>query len=315
MPDVVTDLDEFSAPPSGSPTSTAGDILNEALSHLYAGVRVERDKLASSVSASATSLTSTYQRGGIKAGAKLSVDLEEYHVWSVSGATVTVQPGEFGSTAAAHAAGAIIHVNAEFTPFEVFRQMNNELKALSSPLNGLYAPRTVTITYNPSLFGYDLTGVDNIDGIVRVLASTTGTDNQRYPITDYRIERDLDTATFPSGFGLFTSRGWSGRDIIVVYRGQFSELAGLADDVETTTGLPHSAFDILAMGAAIRCAAPAEIDRNQMGSQASGRRSAEVPAGARLNAVRGLVAQRQARISEERARLSRRYPIHLPRRQ
>lgn len=316
MPDVIEDLGEFEAPPTGSPTATAQDILNQAWSYLYTGVRVERDKLATTVNSSVTSVVDTYLRGGIKAGAKLSIDLEDMHVWSNTGDTSTVQRGEFGSTAAAHSAGAIIHVNAEFTPFEIFKQMNNELKALSAPNNGLFAERTVELTFVAARSGYDLTGVDNIDGIVSVSAQTIGPERLWLPLTDWRVDHNAETSVFASGAALFLGarRPDVGQQLRVTYRGQFGELSSLADDVETTTGLPYSCFDILAMGAAIRCAAPSEIDRNQMGSQGSGRRSSEVPAGARLNAIRGLVGLRQQRISDERTRLRGRFPVMLPRR-
>ncbi len=312
-PDVIVDIGDFTAPPSGSPTATANDVLQEAWAYLYTGVRVERDKLATAMNSSVTTLVDTYLRGGIKAGAKLSVDLEDMHVWANTGDTSTVQRGEFGSTAAAHAAGSIIHVNAEFTPFEVFKQMNNELKSLSSPGAGLFVPRVVTLTYAAATYGYDLTGVDNIDGIVDVMVQGASADAWM-SVTDWHVDHNLDTDVFASGHALFLGSGYPGRDVRVVYRGQFSELADLDDDVETTTGLPYSAFDVLAMGAALRCAYPAEIDRNQMGSQGSGRRSSEVPAGARLNAVRGLAQQHRDRIKEERARLLRRYPTRLIRR-
>lgn len=310
-PDVIADIGDYTAPPAGSPIASAQDILNEAWSYLYTSIRVERDKLAGDIAANATTLTTTYQRGGIKAGAKLSIDLEDFHVWEVSGATVTVEPADYGSSTSVHANGAVILVNAEWTPAEIFRQMNNELKALST---ALIAERTVTLTYSAARFGYDLTGVTNVDGIVRVLSATPGPERDRVPVTDWRIERNLDTATFPSGFGLFTGDGYPGRDLLVTYRGQFGELTALGDNVETTTGLPYSCFDILAMGAAIRCAAPSEIDRNQTGSQGSGRRSSEVPAGARLNAIRGLVGLRAQRVMEERDRIARRFPKRLVRR-
>lgn len=311
MPDVIPDLGDYTAAPEGSDTATAGDILRRAENQLQTGVRAEWDKLATSLDSSTTDVVDTYARGGIKAGAKLSIDLEDMHVWSHTTNTSVVERGQFGSAAAAHATGAIIHVNREFTPFEIFTEMNNELRSLSS---SLMAERTVTLAYNAAQFGYDLTGVTNIDGIVRVLAETTGSDRDRVPITDYRIERNLDTDVFASGYGLFVGDGWPGRDVFVTYRGQFGVLSSLDDDVETTTGLPNSCFDILVMGAAIRCAAPTEIDRNQTGSQGSGRRSSEVPAGARLNAIRGLVGLRQQRIVEERDRIKRRYPTRLVRR-
>lgn len=311
MPDVISDLGTYTAPPTGSPTATARDVLDEAWSHLYTNIRVERDKLDGDVDDATTSIVDTYARGGIKAGAKLSIDLEDMHVWDHVTNTSTVQRGDFGSTAAAHADGSIILVNAEWTPAEILRQMNNELKSLST---ALMAERTVTLSYSAARYGYDLTGVENVDGIVRVLAETPGSERDRVPVTDWRVERNLDTDTFASGFGLFTGQGFPGRDLLVTYRGQFGELSSLDDDVETVTGLPYSCFDILAMGAAIRCAAPSEIDRNQTGSQGSGRRSSEVPAGARANAVRLPIARYEKRIIEERDRIRRRFPARLPRR-
>lgn len=312
MPDVIESIGDFEAPPSGSATATARDLLWEAWAHLHTGVRVERDKLATGVDADDTSIVDTYARGGIKAGAVLDLDLERMHVWSNSGNTSVVQRGEFGSEAAAHAAGTIIHVNAEFAPFEIFRQMNNELRSLSAPNKLRGARLTVDLTWSPSLFGYDLTGVENVDSIERVLAAVPGSSLEWEPITDWRVERNLDTDVFASGFALFTDRGYSGQTVRVVYRVPFGALSSLDDDVETTTGLPNRAFDILALGAAIRCATPTEIDRNQTGSQGSGRRSQEVPAGARANAVRLPLQVYRDRVSEEQDRA--RNPTYLVRR-
>lgn len=312
MPTVVPSLGEFTPPPAGSDTRTARQILDEAWNYLYSSLRVERDKLDGAIDDSQTTLDTVYLRAGIKSGAKLSIELEDMHVWSVVGATATVERGEFGSDAAAHADGTIVLVNAEFSPAEIFRQMNNELKSLSAPNKLRGAERTVTLTFNAARFGYDLTGVENVSAIERVVATTAGSDLDRVPVTDWRVEKNLDATSFPSGFGLFFDKGWPGRDVLVTYRVPFGVLSSLDDDVETTTGLPNSCFDILAMGAAIRCAAPTEIDRNQTGSQGSGRRASEVPAGARANALRLPIQQYRDRVSEEQDAV--RQSIFLPRR-
>jgi hypothetical protein len=316
---IVTDASEVDSGSGGGSTpdtpaapndTSVPALIEQVWSYLYTGVRVERDKLDGAVIANATELVTTYQRGGIKAGARLSIDLEDYHVWSVADETVTVQPGEFGSTATEHADGSIIHVNAEWSPFEIFREMNNELRALS---HHLAYTRTVTLTYNPAYVGYDLTDVTNVDGIVGVLAQDF-TSRNWFPITGWRVDHNLDTDVFASGSALFTHDGVPGRDLLVTYRAHYTPLTGLTNYIASQSGLPYSAHDILAMGAAVRCAAPAEIDRNQMGSQGSGRRSNEVPAGARLNAIRGLAQLRQTRIIEERDRLARKFPVRLVRR-
>lgn len=316
MTDIVVDVGSPTTPTTPDLESVASALFESAWSHLYSGVRAERDKLAGSISAGAASLTTTYQVAGIQSGAKLSIDLEDFHVWTVVGATVTVNPGDFGSSTNDHDAGAIIHVNLEWTPFEIFREMNNELRSLSAGANGLYQVKTVTIPFDTAYYGYDLTGVSNVDDIVSVITATSGVDLDQVRLRpgQWRIERNLDTAVFPSGKGLFTDAGFSGQDMIVAYKAPFTPLTDLTQNVEATTGLPYSAHDILAMGAAIRCAAPAEIDRNRTDTQSSGRRSSEVPAGARVNAIRGLADLRRKRIVEERDRLARQNPTYLVRR-
>lgn len=291
---------------------TARELLEMAWSYLYTGVRPERDYLASGVSASATSLTTTYQAPAIKSGAKLSIDIEDYYVKAVTGATVTVEPGDFGSTAAAHASGAKIQVNAEFTPFEIFREMNNELHALSSPANGLFRANTVTLTSNPAVLGYDLTGVTNVDGIITVLAEAPAM--RGWSPVAWRLERNLATADFASGMALFPDGGHPGRDLRVVFRDQFAPLTALANVASTTTGLAESAVELLAMGAALRLAGVAEIDRNLTSSQGNSRRANEVPAGSRVNAIRGLAGMYRQRVVQEANRLKRSYPTRLPRR-
>lgn len=308
---VVVDAGSPSSPTPGTPTTLAQEILDTAMSYLYTGVRVERDKLASGVSAGAGSVTSTYSRQGIQAGAKLSIDLEDYHVWDVAGAIATVQPGEFGSTTSDHATGAIIHINAEFTPFEVFREINNELRGLSSPSNGLYAVAEVEVDYNPVTLGYDLTSTTAIIQVLNVQAETIGPEKNWEQVRDWRYELNQDTTVFPSGNALFTRAGYPGRKIRVTYSTSFGLLTSLTDDVQAVTGLSYTAHDILSLGAVLRCAVPTEIDRNSMSSQGSGRRQAEVPSGARLNAFRGVAQLRAQRIREEATRLNVDWPARL----
>lgn len=312
MTELIVDVGEVVEPVAEVPDKTVADLVRMVESYLRVGVRTELDKLASGVTADAATLTTTYQVPAIKTGARLSIDLEDYHVWSVSGASVTVQPGMFGSTSASHDTGSIIHVNAEYTPAEIVRELNNELAGLSAPGAGLFRPNTVTLTFNPTYLGYDLTDVTNVDGILTVVAETAGSSRARVPVP-FRLERNVDTATFPSGMALMVYEGWSGRDVVVTFKDQFGSVDSLTDFVAATTGLPSSVFDVLAMGAALRLAGVAEIGRNQMVSQGSSRRANEVPAGSRVNAVRFAVSEYRERRAQEADRLKRAYPTRLPR--
>lgn len=295
--------------------TTTQNVIDSAWSKLYTRVRVERDKLATTMTAGATSMVNTRAAGGIVAGAQLSIDLEDFYVASVSGNTATVEPASNGSTAAGHTSGAKIWVNAEFTPWEIFQEINNELASLSSPTNGLFQVKTVELTYSPVTYGYDITGSTDIIEILKVQEQYVGPSKNWREVTNYRFEQNQDTGVFPSGNAIFTPSGFPGQKILVVYGAPFSPLTSLTDNVLTVTGLQATAHDILALGAVMRCAFPTEIDRNQSSSQASGRRQAEVPAGARLNAAKGIAALRAQRIREESNRLTNNYPIRVPRRQ
>lgn len=293
--------------------TVVADVLAECRDdYLMTGTRDSRNTLNGAISStSATAFTFTYQ-GGVGAGAKLSVDLEDLYVYAApSATTATVSRGDFGSTAATHADGALVLVNPRFTNAQILRAVNHELQALSSPANGLFQMKTVDLTYNASVDGYDLTSVTDVIDIHDVRYQAIGPE-QEWPVIDHHLwehDRNLPAATFPSGQALMV-RGYvdPGRTIRVRYRAPYTALAAVGDNVLTVAGLHAEAHDLLALGAAIRLTAGREIHRNFDETQGSTRRSTEVPPGANLGANRGLMQLRQKRIQEEASRLGVMFP-------
>lgn len=288
------------------------DVIERTRRHLHSGeTREERNKTSASLTADATSVGLTYEGPGIQRGAVLAVDLEEMYVWSASANAATVSRGENGSTAATHTSGATIFVNPKFSPFAILQAVNEELADLSSPVNGLFKVGTLDFTYSAGTDTYNLAGVTDLIDILDVTYDAND-GSSRWPRlrrSDWALTRGMQAASFASGMTL-TINGWavSGRDINIIYKAPFTALSSISQNVETISGLPASAHDILSIGAAIRLTVGNEVSRNFL-DQSDTRRADEVPPQARGSAMRALVALRRERIDAEKARLSAKYPV------
>jgi hypothetical protein len=277
--------------------------------HLLAGHREQRNRLTSSIDTDDTSLSFDFDLGAIATNARISLGYEDMGVWEASAGakTAEVQRGDFGTTAVAHAAGATVIVNSIFTPSRVFSAIKDELAALVSA--GLFRMRTVDLTYDPSVMGYDLTGVSDLTSIYEVRAQTSGPE-QDWPILDsWTVARDMPTTSFASGTALILrDQGEAGRTIRVRYKAPFAAIVDGDTDLQAVCGLPTTADDLLQVGAAIRLVAPREVKRNFTESQGDTRRSEEAPTGSQLQSVRGLLAVYERRVMEEQKALLRLYP-------
>lgn len=312
MPDlVVSDIGTVSSSSSSDSTSCQ-DLIEATKRHLYTGGREERNKLAADLNSSDVTLSVTYGLGGIQAGSKISVDLEDMHVWAAAATnTVTVKRADFGSSAASHTTGAVVTVNPKFSDFDIFRALNETLRDLSSPQSGLFQVKTTNLTYQAAIQGYDLTSVgSDFIGIHQVRWKVTDP-SLRWPrIKHFSVLRNMPTTDFASSLALVVyESAVPGRTVNVSYKASFGLFSTAADNVLATTGLPSTAHDILPIGAAIRLTLGREIKRNFTEAQSDTRRAAEVPAGANLNAMRQLQAQYAERVAAESARLLAEYPV------
>lgn len=295
--------------------STTADLIAETRQLLYGSRRDLRNKLNGAHNDTTTTFTFSYDLSSIRAGAKVSVGLEDAYVWEVnaSAKTATVDRGEFGSTAASHADATVALVNPIFSDNEILRAINAELHALSSPANGLFQMKAVDITYSAAVQGYDLAGVDSDFIDIHSLSYKTPGPEKDWPrIDSFRVERSMSTSEFASGNALVVFEGADpGQAIRVRYKAAFDTLSTLSDSVATVTGAPASMHDLIAISAALHLLPGREVSRNFDEHQGDTRRAGEVPPGANTNSMRGLAVLRSQRIQEEAARLAKQYPTHL----
>lgn len=153
--------------------TTVRDMLAQARHHLMTAQPDRLNVLTNGVAANATTLRLTYELKGISEGTRLCIDLEEYHVISITGTAagsdVTVIPAMEGSASTAHAAGSIIYVKPQFSDWRIANYINEALDDLSGA--GLFRIKPLEFDFVPTTYGYELIASDLID-VWRVRSST-----------------------------------------------------------------------------------------------------------------------------------------------
>jgi len=290
--------------------TTAGNLVDRVAQNLLAGTVEERNKIASSINASVTSVAVTYSLGSLAEQTVFEIESEMLYVWvvDVANKTLTVERGFGGTTAASHSSGTVLTVNPKFPRWQILQALNDELADLSSPMNGLYQIKTVDLSYNGSDRAIDMDGVTSILDLYDVRWRYQDDD---YPVVrNVRLMRDMPTTDFASGLALTFDMGIGSGDVRVIYKDKYTPFSTEASTL-TSSGAGTELADLLVLGAQIRLIAPREIKRNFVESQGDTRRAEEVPAGAMNASITNLLRLRRDRIQAEAARLARLYPLRI----
>ena len=289
--------------------TTVATVLNRASRQLLSGVVEERNKLASGINASDTSITLTYDLGGLRAGTVFEVGTELVYIWAAdsSSKTLTVERGYAGTTATSHSSGAITTVNPRFPRAQMLDALNADLDDLSSTANGLFRVVTVDLTYNGSDRQINITNSGTIIELLDVRLRYMADD---HPVLhSVRLQTGLPTADFASGNTLVFDEPVMAGTVRVRYKAPFVQAASESSDLQTTCFLPSTCDDIVEMGVILRLMAGREIKRNFTEAQPDTRRADEVQAGAVAQSVANIQRLRRDRIIAEAGRLKAQYPI------
>jgi len=289
--------------------TTVATVLNRASRQMLAGVVEERNKLASSLDDSTTSVVLSYDLGGFRAGSVFEIESELFYIWEANTAskTLTVERGFGGTTAASHSANVLATVNPRFPRAQMFDAVNAELDDLSSTMNGLFRVVTTDLTYNGSDRQINITGsgtiIELLDARLRYLADD-------HPVLNsVRLQTGLPTADFASGNTLVFDEPVMAGTVRVRYKAPFTRATSESSDLTTNCFLPTTCDDIVETGVILRMMNGREIKRNFIESQGDTRRADEVPPGATRDSITNLARLRRERIIAEAARLKAQYPI------
>jgi hypothetical protein len=291
--------------------STAGALLDRVSRQLLSGTVEERNKLAATVDSDDTTFVMSYDLAGLRAGTVFEIDAELIYIWeATSGSkTITVERGYMGTTPAAHTVGTVAVLNPRFPKAQMLDALNQDIDDMSSPLNGLFRIISANVDYNGADRQIDLTGATSIIDLVDVRLRYLDSD---YPvIRKTRLQRDLPTSDFASGFAIVFDESVMAGTLRVRYKAPFARVSALSDSLQSVAFLPVTMEDILELGVMSRMLSTREVKRNFIESHGDTRRSDEVPAGAMRDSFSNILRLRRDRIIAEAAKLARQYPLTI----
>ena len=294
--------------------TTAQDWIDDTRDMLLSGYVEELLLLASNISSTTATAIEITGAGdsGIVPGVIIEINMEAMYVTAVAGSTVNVIRGYGGSTAASHTASDICRVSPKFPTYRIFDALNNDLRDLTSPDNGIFQMKSLqSITYNAAKQGYDLTGLtsEEVQSIYSITYADPVSVEAREPsIRKWELKRDRATGSFASGLALVLyKQAFPGKKLNVSYKSPLTLLTSTAS-TKASTGLLDTSYDLPPLGAAVALLVSTPVRREFIDAQGSSRRAEEVPPGAISASIRDLSARRDNRIAAEAQRLHAMYP-------
>ena len=168
---------------------------------------------------------------------------------------------------------------------------------------------TADVDYNGSDRQVDLTGATSVLDLIDVRLRYLDSD---YPVIRMtRLQRDLPTTDFPSGFAIVFDESAMAGTLRVRYKAPFTRVSTVSDSIQSVANVPVTMEDILELGVMSRVLSTREVKRNFIESQGDTRRSDEVPAGAMRDSFSNILRLRRDRIIAEAAKLARQYPLTI----
>jgi len=174
--------------------------------------------------------------------------------------TATILPtgrGWMGTTAAPWAANIQVEDNPIFPYQRIVEAINDTIDAVYPDL---YALGTATITKLSVVYNYALPAA--AEEVISVRYAIIGP-SQIYPwMRRWRFDGQASTTTFPSGRSIeLLEEVTPGREMVVTYMQEPTELANPTDDFVAVTGLPSTAVELIIYGACQRLAPSLEGSR------------------------------------------------------
>jgi len=292
---------------------TMADAIADVRRMTYGSMSEKINLVATSASAVVDEVSLELDVSGIQEGMILSSGL---NVWYVKGASVNdrkvfVVPGIDNSPVGGVSVGDMVYVRPRMTDWYAFNLLNDEIRALSAPSNGLYQLKSWTADVDPTYQSYDVPdAASNLLSLHRVRYRLPGTPD---------VYVDLPSVAWRWHTGTDTNRVQLLRNIPVgtkvqfVYKAPFTAASSVTSDLVTDCGLAETMTDIPPLGVAMMLLQTTESRRVQVQTQGDARRAEEVPATANSNAASQLRRLYRERVQDEYARLTARLPIFMGR--
>jgi hypothetical protein len=290
--------------------TTIADLVADARRITYGAMTEQINLISGSVAAGATTIPMQLDISGITPGMTMSSGL---NVWYVTGSSpgsqeVFVIPGYDNSPQDAASDGDIVILKPRVTNWYLFTAINDEIKRLSSPTNGLYRVGTWVTDVSPTYQTYEVpTEALNMVNLLRVRYRWPGTPDVWSSIRPSSYQWQV--AETANRIQLLVNVP-SGTEIEFTYRAPFVEATSLADDPVADCGLAETMLDIPPLGVAGTLLKTTDARRNQITTQGDSRRAGEVTPNANLSSATAMDRDYKQRVQDEYIRLIQRFPIY-----
>ena len=289
--------------------TTIADLVADARRMTYGSMTEQINLIETNAAAGAETITLELDVTGITPGSILSSGLNVWYVKGINAGSreVYVIPGYDNAPQQAATAGDQVIIKPRVTTWYLFNAINDEIRKLSSPMNGLYRVGTWTVDVSPTYQTYEVPSEAlNMTNILRVRYRWPGTPD---------VWSDIRTSSYRwivsetgNKIQLLVNVP-SGTEIEFTYKAPFVEATSLSDDPVEDCGLAASMIDIPAIGAAASLLRTTDSRRNQISAQGDSRRAGEVQSGANLSSASFFDREYKMRVQDEYARLIQRFPI------
>lgn len=224
--------------------------------------------------------------------------------------TLIIDPfarGWDGTTATSHSANASVENNPQWPAIRVKEAIND---AIRSVYPDLWAVGTVSFPKISVVFEYSLPA--DAEEVIHVQNQLIGPSHVWPFARSWRFNGQADTAT-----GQLGSTGKSlylgdditpGRQILVTYQKEPTELANLSDDFATVTGLPASVQDVIVYAACMKLAPQLEGPRLTLNAVEASERAQYVQPGSASRVSQWFRELYHERLEQEARKLRDRYP-------
>jgi len=289
--------------------TTMQDSINDLRRMVYGSLPEQINLISQSASAGSTTLTLEMGVEGIQKGTLISSGLNVWYVKGVSSqdGEAYVIPGYDGAPSAPVNVGDVVYVRPRMTQWYAFNVINDEIRRLSSPSNGLYSIGRWTERVDPSYQTYDVpVQARNMIQLVRVRFRIPGTPDywMDLPNVAWRWQSESDPPRI-----ILLRNIPSATEVEFTYQAPFHLATALDSDLVDDCRMSESMVDIPALGAAVTLLRTTEARRNQIQTQGDARRAGEVPVTGNSSIASQLDRDYRARVNEEYARLVSRSPI------
>lgn len=289
--------------------TTMADLVADARRMVYGSLSENLNLCAATYTAGDDSIVMELDVSGITTGTVLSSGLNVWWVKSVDTSTKTcyVITGYDNSPNSGMAVGDIITIRPQAHDWYLFTTMQDVIRSLSSPNNGLYKIGTWTTDVDPTYQTYPIpVAAQDGTGVLGARVLVPG-----QPDVWLDIPKKAILWQDSQNVVRLTRNLPAGTSIEFRYKGPFTVPTALTDDPIADVGLTSHMLDIPALGTAVTLLRTTEGRRMQVQSQGDSRRPTEVGQGANLNTAREFERDLKSRIGDEASRLIAQDPYRM----